>query len=176
MIIQSKDTLPYQVLKVYETVRDHQADLVPYMPDIRAVEVIEREEQPDQKVRLLNHWHGAAEIPSLIKKFIKPEMMSWKDYALWHDDELYVAWRLETFYLNDLFSCEGTTRFIKLDENKTEMLLKGDLKINASAVPGVPTFLARKLSPQIESFIARLISPNLNNLSKGVLAYLNDQK
>jgi len=175
MIITSKDILQYPVTKVYETVRDHQVDLVPYMPDIEAVEVAEREELEDNTVRLLNHWHGATEAPSIIKKFIKPEMMSWKDYAVWHDEESYVAWRLETFYLKDLFSCTGTTRFNDIDGKTMEMFLEANLNVNAATIPGVPKFLAKKVNPQVEVFIAKLISPNLNNLAKGVKAYLDDQ-
>jgi hypothetical protein len=175
MIIQSKDRLPYPVTRVYQAVRDHQADLVPYMPDIKAVEVIERNRLDDDRLQLLNHWHGDTEIPSLIKRFVSEEMMSWKDHALWHDSDLYVEWRLETFYLSGLFSCTGTTRFVELGPQETEMVLEANLKVNAGTIPGVPSFLANRISPQVEAFIAKLISPNLNNLSKGVKAYLDDQ-
>lgn len=176
MIIKSRDRLPYPVLGVYTIVRDHQADLVPYMPDVKAVEVVEKKELEGNQIELVNHWHGATEIPSLIKKFIKPEMMSWKDFAHWYDDELYVSWRLETFYLKELFTCKGKTSFIEIAENETEMAIEAELVVNAKIIPGLPSFLAKKISPQVETFIAKLISPNLNNLAKGVLSYLNDQK
>lgn len=175
MLIESKDRLPYPVMEVYSAVRDHQADLVPFMPDIRAVEVIEREEREGNTVRLLNHWHGATDIPSLLKKFVSPEMMSWKDHALWHDDSLYVEWRLETFYLKDLFQCTGRTTFREISERDMEMVLEANLIVNASIIPGVPSFLGSRISPQVEAFIAKLISPNLNNLAKGVRAYLDDR-
>ncbi|MBF0120006.1 MAG: hypothetical protein HQK79_14320 [Desulfobacterales bacterium] len=174
MLITSKDVIPYEVMKVLETVRDHQADLVPYMPNIKAVEVIERRELDGNRIELLNHWHGESDVPAFVKKFIKPEMTSWKDYATWYNDERYVAWRLETFYLNKLFTCIGKTHFKEVGPNETEIFLEGDLKVYPEEVPGIPSFIAKKAAPQIEGFIVKLITPNLCNLAKGVKAYLDD--
>ena len=42
MQITGRDVLSYPVTTVFKTVRDLQPDLVPYLPDVRAVEVIER--------------------------------------------------------------------------------------------------------------------------------------
>lgn len=173
MRIESRDRLPYPVMDVYCAVRDHQVDFVIFMPDVLDIKVVEREELAGNQLRLLSHWHGATKIPSLLKKIVNPEMMSWKDHALWHDDELFVEWHLETFYQQDLFRCRGRTTFMESGERKTEMVLEANLEVNASAIPGVPSFLGSKISLQVEAFIAKLISPNLNNLAKGVRAYLD---
>ena len=51
--------------------------------------------------------------------------------------------------------------------------LTGDLQINVKEIPGVPSFLAKRLAPQVEKFIVSLITPNLEQVNKSIERFLD---
>ncbi len=54
------------------------------------------------------------------------------------------------------------------------MRLTGTLVIDLKEIPGVPSFLGRRLAPQVERFIVSLITPNLEAVNTSIQRFLDD--
>ncbi len=162
--------------EIYPLVRDNLDKIVPYMPDVEKIEVLKRERRPDGRLEILNQWYSKPpELPSLVKKFLKPEFFSWKDYALWNDETQSVDYRLEPVIGSSLFEGKGTNYFIA-EGDKTKIRITCDINIYPEKLPGVPKFLASKVRPTIEQLIKKMLEPNLSSLADGLNRYFEAQK
>ena len=171
MEIRSESRISYPRQRVYETYRDKLSEISAYMPDIKDIIVHSRAEA-DGQVKIHNEWISDREIPAVVAKIIKPEHLRWDDHATWHDDGFYVDWVIKTRAFTEAVTCSGRNAMIA-DGDNTIVRLTGDLKITVTKIPGVPSFLAKRLAPQVEKFIIGLITPNLKNTNKSLQDFLD---
>lgn len=175
MYLESKEIIDHPAERVYPLVRDHIELIVPFMPNIEKIETVQREQPANNRHQLLNHWYGTAHVPRLLSGIIKPEFFAWKDFALWKDEDFCVDYRLEGFWLTDLYRCSGTNYFTPMGQGKTEIKVTCSLEIYPDRVPGIPKILARRAQPAIEGLVRQLLEPNLTSLASGVKRYLDSQ-
>ena len=173
MHLKTKETINRPLDEVYKLVRNDLVKLVPYLPNVEKIEVKDKK-NGKKSLKVTNYWYARAEIPTLIKKFIKPEFLSWKDKAVWKDDEYLVQYELESFFANDLFEAKGVNSFVAIGEGKTEFILDCEINIYPEKVPGVPRFLAKKASPMINALVEKILGPNLTAMGKGINQYFKD--
>ena len=101
MKLNVDDVIQFPHQMVYEVQRDKMADLVNYLPNIASIDVLEREDV-DGGVRILNLWRAAeTEVPKMVRRFVKPDMLKWHDHAVWHDAQCKCDWRLEMFFFKE---------------------------------------------------------------------------
>lgn len=174
MEIRADAELPFPRALVFETYRDRLPELVPYLPNIRGIEVRSRKESPP-RTELVNVWKGGGEIPAAARAFLSPNMLLWDDFATWDAEAFTCHWRTVTHSFKDALHAEGDNRFLDLGE-RTRIEIRGVLELDAGKVPGVPSMLARRLAPTLEQFLVALITPNLLEVSKGVEGYLKKQR
>ena len=174
MHLKSKETINRPLDEVYKLVRDDLVKLVPYLPNVEKIEVKNKKAGKDDTLKVTNYWYAKAEIPTLIKKFIKPEFLSWKDKAVWKNDTYEVHYELISFFANDLFEAKGVNSFVAKGDGKTEFILNCEVNIYPEKVPGVPRFLAKKVSPLINALVEKILGPNLTAMGKGINQYFKD--
>jgi len=175
MKIASDSVVPFARELVYRTYRDQLTDLVPHLPNIRAIDVRERVDEPP-RVRLVNVWHGAGDIPAAARKLLSEDMLSWTDHASWDEASFTCDWRIETHAFTEAVSCQGTNRFVALDGDRTRVEIRGGLDSELSRVRGVPRFLAGTLGGTVEKFIVGHITPNLTRVSAALSTFLGEQR
>ncbi|MBI4704202.1 MAG: hypothetical protein HY744_24090 [Deltaproteobacteria bacterium] len=174
MKIEADAEVPFARALVYATYRDRLPDLVPFLPNVRRIDVRERHEEPGL-VRLVNVWDGAGEIPAVARAFLSEKMLCWTDRAEWSEAQWSCAWRIETHAFTEAIRCQGTNRFIELDAARCGVEIRGELEVDLRQVPGVPRLLAGSLGPVVAQFLVRHITPNLVQVSRGVARYLEQQ-
>lgn len=169
-----EETIAHPFDTVYETYRDKLPSLVPYLPDIRSIEILERDKK-GKKLSLVNKWTAGTEIPTLVRKILNLHEVSWLDHAEWDDDASLVRWWFEVPALKEYVRAEGKNEFF--DEGaKTRLVLSGEFNIDVAKHPRVPRLLVRTLQPQVEKFIFAMIKPNLTAVNRGLEKYLNEKK
>ncbi len=174
--ISVEDTIHYDRETVFATFRDNLTDLLDYLPDIEDIEVESRERVDDDTLEIVNLWKASErEVPSLAKKFIKPEMLQWHDHATWHEDDWTCDWRMEVGFLEEAIECHGTNRYVEVGDDEMRIEIEGTLDVDASEIPGVPGLVAGKVSDTVESFVLKVIEPNLTDVNRGLERYLDDQ-
>ncbi len=174
MQLSNTETINRPLDEVYTLVRDNLDKLVPHMPNIGRIEVKSRKENGG-KIEVTNHWFAKAEMPSLLKKFLNPDIFSWKDVAVWDNAAHKVDYRLESFVANDLFEAKGTNSFKAVGADKTELTISCNIVIHADKVPGVPKLLARQVTPAIEALLEKMLAPNMTALGKGLNQYFGSK-
>lgn len=173
MRLEAKEIINRPIEEVFPMVRDNLTELVPYMSNVKKIDVISKSEE-DGKTHITNHWHAIAEMPSLLKKFINPDILSWKDIAVWDNDLYKVDYTLQSVLANDLFDANGTNSFVSINANQTELILSCEVEIYADKIPGVPRLLAKKVTPVVEGLIKTILTPNLTALGKGLNQYFSE--
>ena len=170
MRIEADAKLPFPRELVYRTYRDKLVQMLPYLPNVKNIELLETK-QEGSSTYFKNLWWAKGEIPKIAQSFLKPEMLSWYDHATWHADRFTTAWRIQLRLLEKAVLCSGENQFEAVGDS-TVMHIRGDLKIDAAQVPGVPRFLAGSVGPTVEKFVVGRITPNLLEVSKGIEQYL----
>lgn len=174
MEIRADVTLPFPRDQVFTAYRDKLADLTEYLPNIRSIQVVKREERPGE-VELVNEWVGGADIPKVARAVLSESMLKWTDYATWKDGPFTVDWRTEVHAFPGAVKSSGTNRFIEVPEG-TRLEIRGDLQCDSTKVPGVPRLLAKTINGAVEKMLVGQIGPNLVQVAKGVGKYLEKQR
>lgn len=158
--------------KVWETYRDRLTDLLPYLPNIRGIEIKERKEEGGV-IKLVNVWRGGGDVPTVARAFLSESALAWTDRATWRDDKFECDWLTETHVFTEAVKSSGTNRYFEVPEG-TRLEIRGDLTIDAAKIKGVPRLLAGKVGSAVEEFLVKTISRNLTDVSKGVERYLQE--
>lgn len=163
---------------VYATYRDRLPELVPHLPNVKAIRVEKREDDAggvQGVTKILNLWEAKGEIPKAAQSILKPEMLAWLDHALWKQNDWTVEWRIETKMFTENIRCAGKNRFVASGAS-TILELRGNLDIDLKGVPGVPRLLAGAVAPVVEKFVIALLTPNLMSVAKGLEAFLRQEQ
>lgn len=157
---------------VYRAYRDELPDLVPHLPNVRAITVEQRDEYREEgRTELVNVWEAKADIPKLLSAFVKPEALAWTDRAKWMEPLWQCEWKIEPKVFSRNVNCYGTNTYREEGEF-TVLQIRGQLEVDPSGIPGVPKMLAGKIAPAVEKFIVNLIKPNLLSVAEGLERYL----
>lgn len=175
--IEIEDEVAYDRETVYKTYRDDLTELVPHLPDVKNIEVKDREEVDDNTTKIVNLWEAApTEIPKMAKSFVKPEMLEWTDYATWREDAWECDWEIEVGFLPEAVSCSGMTKYREKGDDETKIAIEGELKVDGKEIPGVPRLGAGKIGNIVENFVVKLITPNLTKVNRGIEKYLEGKQ
>lgn len=174
MQILSESRIAYPREQVYLAYRDRLPEIANFIPDIREI-IVHSKEATDKGIKLHNEWASDREIPSMVAKIIKPEHLRWDDYADWNDDASHVDWVIKTRAFTDAVTCSGRNSIVAESDGSTLVRLTGELTINVREIPSVPSFLAKRLAPQVEKFIVSLITPNLEQVNASIERFLDAQ-
>ncbi|MDJ0729941.1 MAG: hypothetical protein QNJ33_08110 [Crocosphaera sp.] len=171
MLINADVSIPFSRSLVYLTYRDKLMELLPYMPNVRSVEVQSRYEE-NQQIYCVNLWHGGGNIPLTVRTVIGEALMSWIEYNTWNESDFTLEWRIETKAFTEAVFCAGKNRF--LEENGTTIIqTRGELKIDPQKIHGLSGPLKGKVAHAVENFLGKKIVPNLVQMGKGVHHYLD---
>jgi len=162
---------------VFSTYRDRLAEMVPFLPNVKAITVQKREDNVggvEGESKLLNLWEAKGEIPKVAQRVLKPEMLAWLDHAEWHEKDWSCDWRIETKMFTENVKCGGHNTY-HVEGDVTILKIRGNLDVNLKGVPGVPRFLAGTVAPVVEKFIITLLTPNLTSVATGLDDFLKSE-
>ncbi|MFL5321631.1 MAG: hypothetical protein ACJ790_18355, partial [Myxococcaceae bacterium] len=86
--------VPFPRQRVFEVYRDKLVELLPYLPNVRGIQQIERTDDGAVS-RMLNHWKGGGDIPAVARAFVSEKLLEWDDYATWNASAFTCDWRTE---------------------------------------------------------------------------------
>jgi len=159
----------HQPKVVWATVRDHLEELVPFMDNVASITNRSRDESKTGVVRLVNHWHAKARIPSALASVIRPELLSWIDYAEWRESSSECAWRIEPRFQVDRVRCKGVARYENaMGGRGTRVTFEGTLELLAGG-----SLLGGTIAGALETFIVALLPHNTQSLYRAVGTFLD---
>ena len=173
MEIRCDATLPFPRPVVFAAYRDKLTELVPFLPNIRGIQVESRKDE-GHVVRMVNVWHGGGEIPTIARAVISENMLSWHDHATWLEDKWICEWRVEPHAFKEAVQSKGVNTYFDVG-GKTRLEIRGAMTIEGAKLPGVPRLIAGKVGQAVEEFMVKMISKNLLDVSAGLTRYLEDR-
>lgn len=171
MELRADARIPFSRNLVFATYRDDMDKLLPFLPNVRAIEVKSRKES-GAIVEIVNQWRGGGEIPAAIRVVLSESTLAWIDYASWDADALACDWRTETLALGQAMQSSGRNVFLDDGSGKTLLEVRGSLAIDAKKIPGVPSFFAGSVGRLAEAFLVEKIQANLLETSRAMSKYL----
>ncbi|MFK7928061.1 MAG: hypothetical protein AB8H79_07715 [Myxococcota bacterium] len=174
MKIHSTSVIDHPIDRVWRAYRDELPEIAKTIPDIHEVRELSRSER-DGGVTIHNEWHSSASLPPLVGRVIKPEHLRWDDFAEWDDVEHHLDWSIKTRVFTERIRCGGRNRFEAVGEDKTKLIIDGDLQIDFDRLPGMPRMVSKRVGPRLESFFVSLITPNLQKVTVHLAQYLDRQ-
>jgi hypothetical protein len=175
MQLRSDARIPFPRDVVFAAYRDEIIEILPYLPNVRRIEVKSRRED-GPVIELVNEWHGGGEIPAAVRAVLGDSVLAWTDYATWNAEKVRCDWRSETHAFADALRCAGTNVFLEDGPGKTLLEVRGTLEVDAKKIRGIPTFLAGKVGRTVEEFLGGKIQLNLVETARGLTKYLEEKK
>ncbi|MBD2464556.1 hypothetical protein H6G89_26470 [Oscillatoria sp. FACHB-1407] len=174
MLISAKAHVSFPRSLVYATYRDKLLDLMPYMPNVRRIEIKSRQ-QEGHITKFVNEWHGGGEIPQAARALLSEELLSWTDRATWNDANFTANWQIETHAFTEAVFCAGKNRFLEVDGG-TVIESLGELTIDPKKIKGMLPMLTGMVAQLVEDVLSKRIEPNLLQMSEGVQRYLEERR
>ena len=174
MDLRADSRLAFPPELVFVVYRDDILKLLPYLGNVRAIDVRSRKEE-GSIVEMVNDWTGGGDVPAAVRAVLSEAMLSWTDHASWNRDGLWCDWRIETRAFTEAVRCAGRNAFESDGAGGTILRIRGTLDIDPKKLRGVPGFLAGKIARAVESFLVEKIQTNLVDTVKGLTAYLEQR-
>lgn len=166
MEIVADVVIPHPRPLVFAAYRDRLPDLVPHLPNIRAVKVISRADR-GAEVDLVNEWKGGGDIPAAARSLLSESMLTWTDHATWFEEGHRVTWRTDVHAFRGAVTSAGENRFIEIPEG-TRFELRGTFTCDAAKIPGVPRLFARSVGGTVEKVMVSSIAKNTHEMARAV--------
>ena len=173
MDIDVRDTLAHPRERVWSAYRDELPELVDYLPNVKGIECLSREEPEPGLVLLENQWVAEGDIPSVAQRFIKPEMLRWSETVRWDQNKWICSWEIHPAFFTDNVTVRGDTSYADAGGDRTEVHIQGLLKVDVRGVRGVPRLLVGTVNKAVEKLVGTLILPNLRRLNSSLGTYLD---
>ena len=178
MEFKREDRIVHPAPVVLDVMIERLEEIVPFLPTVERIETLERETLPGGRERIVRRWHASlTNVPAAVRAFFSPDWLAWIDTAVWTPAEFTVDWSLSTKF-GRLYDCSGTNSFEpdpKAPEERTRIVIAGNLTVYPDRVPGIPRFLRSRLAPTVERFVVDLITPNLTSVAQGLNRYLSQR-
>jgi hypothetical protein len=171
MELRADARIPFPRNLVFAAYRDDMAKLLPYLSNVRAIEIKSRKDS-GAVVEIVNQWRGGGDIPAAVRVVLSESMLAWTDYAKWDADAMACEWRTETPALAQSMESSGRNVFLDDGSGKTLLEVRGSLAIDAKKIPGVPSFFAGSVGRLAEAFLVEKIQANLLETARAMSKYL----
>lgn len=163
--------VPFLPEVVFAACRDDIAELKPYLPRIRSIEVTRRTED-GPIVENAVAWRGGADVPGALRALFGEQFFSWTDYAIWDAETLSCDWRSESNVFDGAVSCGARDYFLADEAGHTLLQIRGSLSVDAKKIRAVPGPLAGKVGRSLEAYLVRNIQSELVKTLAGLTSYL----
>lgn len=174
MELRTEATIEHPRDRVFRVYRDELVDLVPYLPNVRAIEVKDRSVDGDL-VHMVNVWHGGGDVPAAVRAILSESVLSWTDYAEWSESAHTCKWRTESHSFREAVDSHGLNSFVEIAPGRMAIRIDGRLDVDAEKIPGVPRLVAGRVGKLIESFLVKQVKDNLQEVARGVDRYLRER-
>jgi len=172
MEIRADATIPFPPERVFTAYRDRLVELAEFLPNIASITVLSREELAGGDVKLVNEWRGSgSDIPKVARPFLSEDKLRWTDHATWHAADFTVDWRSDVHAFPGAVLSSGKNRFVAAGQG-TRLEIRGEIKVDARKIPGVPGLLAGTVSAAVEKLLGSQVASNATAQAGGLTRML----
>ncbi|MDZ4701634.1 MAG: hypothetical protein SH809_18120 [Rhodothermales bacterium] len=156
---------------IWRALRDDLPVIAGRLDEVASIECLERQSLPDGRLRVVNRWTAAPQLPAMLMQYAKPEMLSWVDRAEWDEAAARCTWTIESPYFGEHVACAGSTVFQPaMGGRGARITFAGEMIINGmpKGFEQVEGLLARGA----ESIVTRIVASNFQKLAKAAAEHI----
>jgi hypothetical protein len=168
--------VPFPRDVVFRAYRDDLHRALPYMPNVRGIEVRSHEELEPGVHRYFKVWTAGGDIPAALRSFLAEGVLRWDDVAVWSEKTWASEWDIKTHLFTEAVKCSGRTLLVEIGPGRTRVEMHGDLQLDYKKIANLPELVALPLVRTTESFLTRQITANLASTADAITRYLREQK
>lgn len=147
--------------ELWTAMRDHLVEFGGQIADIEEIRQLERTEDPDGTVRIVNQWRVRQQVPAVIRSILKTGELSWIDRNTWNAGSFTCEWAIEPQFLTDYIACSGKTMFADaMGGQGTRVTFEGTFDLKPGLLGSLGSIEAI-LSGFLESIVTTIIPRNL---------------
>ncbi|HEX9372345.1 MAG TPA: hypothetical protein VF897_15125 [Roseiflexaceae bacterium] len=170
---KSVAVVKYPLELVWPTIRDRLPELVPFLDDIESITVLERAEDADGVVRLVNLWKANPRLPAPLASAIPPAALTWIDRAEWRPRSHECHWRIELQCLPERAQYAGLTSYVAaIGGRGTRITFEGQLDVPERGLAASSPLIEGALAKGVESVVTTMIPQNFLKLTQALSTFL----
>jgi hypothetical protein len=172
MNFKTVSIIKYPVEVVWPTFRDRFEDIGALVDNVTYIREVERTTSDAGPLQTNYEWKVDPPLPALIKGYIKPEMLSWNDIALWWEEDSQCHWHIVSHYFKDKMNCQGETHFQPaMGGGGCRLTFQGDIvwKEGLAAIAG---FMEGPVNRAIEQVLENMIPKNFHKITQATSSLL----
>jgi len=148
--------------EVWAAVRDRLPEIAGRLEDLESVVTLERVEEADGRLRLLNCWTARQRIPASLRGVVGADAISWLDRAEWVVASRTCRWSIAPSVLPDHIQCKGSTRYeAAMAGRGTRVTFEGTFALRSGFLAGMPVAFEPTIQGLVESIFSTMIPRNL---------------
>lgn len=176
MKFDADSVVPFPRDVVFRAYRDELHRALPYMPNVRAIEVRSQEELEPGVWRFMRVWTAGGDIPAPLRGFLPEGVLRWDDDALWSEKSWTSEWDIRTHLFTEAIRCSGRTLIVEIGADRTRVEMHGDLQLDYKKIANLPELVAMPLVRTTESYLTRQITANLASTADAITRYLREKR
>lgn len=156
---------------LWRVLRDELPRLTDRLDEVASIECLDRKEEPSGHVHIVNRWTAAPQLPAMLQSYVKPEMLTWIDEAMWDEAGAMCRWSIRFPYFQEHVRCAGETLFQPAMGGKgTRLSFSGALVLDG--IPMGLEVLQGVLARGAESVVTRIVASNFQKLAKAAAEHI----
>jgi hypothetical protein len=168
------ETVKYPLPLVWATLRDRLHTIAEQQDDIEYVKVEKRSKKNPDSLHVISTWHADPPLPGFLKGFIKPDMLTWTDDAIWQNGATTCHFTITPHYQVEDIRCVGTIAMEAAGAKSTRIIYSGTLTITKTARSSI--FMTSLIIRGIEALAGKLIEHNFAKVVKELVAMIKADK
>jgi hypothetical protein len=158
--------------ELWSIMRDHLVDIAPQIADIKEVRPLERHEDADGVVRIVNQWYVRQQVPAAIRSILKSGDLGWIDRNTWDAKSFTCSWTIEPTFLTEYIACSGQTTFASAMAGQgARVTFEGGLDVKPGLLGDSFGSIANLVSGFLESIVTTVIPRNLRGVVEAAAAF-----
>ena len=160
---------------VWQTMRDHFPDIARLVDEVESITVKSRDQITYGKMEVVNIWKAAPQLPTVIEQYIKPEMLTWTDTAIWDEEKMVCNWTIDSHYFREKMDCKGITKFEPaIGGRGCRLTFQGNIYWDGS-IPITFGVMDGMISKALESIMGKMVPNNFRKLTSAIETYIEMQ-
>lgn len=157
----------------WNTMMNHLPDIATDVDDLESITEVKRTKQAEGVIKVESVWKAKPNLPAMVMKYIKPDMLEWTDSATWKETEKIIDWEIHSHHYYDELYCKGATAFERAMGGKgCKITFSGELEWKGKVFSMSLGMLDSTLAKVAESVLSQMIPSNLRKITEALGKYI----
>jgi hypothetical protein len=158
--------LKFEHSLLWNAMLNHMPEIGAGIDDLESIIEKERLAIDHNTLKVVNEWRAKPNLPAIVTKHIKPEMLSWTDTGMWDEKKKVVQWQISSHHFGKQMECEGSTLFEPAMGGKgTRISFSGNLQWKTDKISFGLGVLDSTVLKVADSVLGQLIPANFRKIT-----------